>query len=758
MNRVKLSFWAGAALCSMPVYAGEFTLEALTVSASKIEQSTLEAPVNVSVITSEDIGKVNAQRIGDVINARVPGVYMRGASLGNSRPGVGSTLTMRGQGGNLSRTAVLVDGMNMVDAYSGAINWAMVSMEDIENIEVVPGVGSALYGSNAMGGVISIKTKDPIKEELSLNIGQGFDDADGNYASALYRNKFANGLGIVIGGSFNNREGYPYEYVTKTPSGNPAGGAVVVTGAVPNTTPTGSKNYIVGDRGNNASKSKNVHAKLVYDLDKASKVHVGFAYSDNESITRPYNSYLKNGSGDPISIGSTATNLNIDGKASSIREQDFAGSVPMGNTVLRYFGGYEGEIEKTKININLGKIDRDTWNSSIGSTATLSSGAGTLSTTPNTTTNGSAQIGFALGESQYLIAGLATEIAEMHQKKYAVANWTDMNSKTSLMDRSDAKSTINSLYFQDQISVGENFLVYLGGRYDSWKANGSGEVITGSYPGTFNYSESSDSQFSPKGAIVYMPTEKLSIKSSLGTGFRVPTNFYLYSNPTFSGTAPNGKIIYSNPNLKPEKSLAFDIGMEYHFPEGGKVIATYFMSKTTDMIYQKVTKVPTYTDTNINKVIDYEGRQENTGESQAKGIELAGEYPIEEWLRVRGSYAYTNSKITEDNTDTNMMGKYVINIPKHLASVGLEVDQGPWNAILSGRYVGELYTSNDNSDVVKDVWTGYSKYAIMDMKVDYKINQNIKASMMIDNFFDLEYYEYYRMPGRTLTLQLSALF
>jgi iron complex outermembrane receptor protein len=258
---------------------------------------------------------------------------------------------------------------------------------------------------------------------------------------------------------------------------------------------------------------------------------------------------------------------------------------------------------------------------------------------------------------------------------------------------------------------------------------------------------------------VYLLSDRLSVKSSIGTGFRAPTNYYLFANPTFSGAAaPNGKMIYSNPNLKPEKALAFDLGTEYHFAGGGSAKATFFITKTTDLIYQKVTKVPTYTDPVINKVIDYEARQENTGSALARGIELAGEYPLMSWLSVRGSYAYTDSRITSDLTNTGMVGKRVTNVPKNMATLVLEASKGSWAGVLSARYVGEQFSNNDNSDVVKDVWTGYSKYTVVDLKASYRITKNLKASLMVDNLFDREYYEYYRMPGRGATVEIAGTF
>lgn len=715
------------------VYAAEHDagmLDDVVVSASKIKQSSLEAPTNVSVMTAKKIEKTNNARLGDVLNAKVPGLYVRGGALGNSRPGVTMLSSMRGQGGTLTKIAVLVDGMNMIDAYSGQVNWSMVDMDSVERIEVAPGVGSSLYGGNAMGGVISVTTKAPTKKEIVAKAGVGTGDSAGKYASALYRNKFENGLGVVFGASQQDRDGYISDFVTST---TPA------IGARPILTTTGVPTYIIGDKGNNASRAQNLHGKLYYDLSPTAKINAGFAYTNNNSLNAPYHNYL------PVPVP----------------ESKFFGSVPMGNTALRYFAGYDGVVfGGDKLSVNVGRIDRDSWNASAGVGATFVSGMGTASFSPNSTSNATAQLSHPLTEKQFLIVGVATELGDLQQKKYQLSNWSYINSKTTVIDSVDAKSSTNSLFVQDQIAVSDKFTVYAGARYDSWAARGTAYASAlSTVPGTTVFPERTATALSPKVAGVYQFNDHFAIKSSLGTGFRAPTNYYLFANPTFSGAAaPNGKIIQSNPNLKPETNKAFDLGMEYDFAKGGNFKATYFITKTKDLIYQNVVKVPQYLDPVINKLIDFVGRQENTGTALARGIELSGEYPIKDWLSISGSYAYTDSRVGEDLTNTGMAGKRVTNVPKNLASLALEAKHGDWSGVLSARYVGEQFSNNDNTDVVKGVWTGYSKYTVTDLKMGYRITHDFKLNLMVDNLFNTEYYEYYRMPGRGVTVELAGHF
>jgi iron complex outermembrane receptor protein len=197
------------------------------------------------------------------------------------------------------------------------------------------------------------------------------------------------------------------------------------------------------------------------------------------------------------------------------------------------------------------------------------------------------------------------------------------------------------------------------------------------------------------------------------------------------------------------------------FGRGGNIKVAYYETDMKDMIYQKVTKVPTYTLAGTTNVIDYWGQQSNVASAKIRGIELSGETPITNWLKVSASYTYTGANITDDGgLNTGMVGKRLSNVPKNMASLGFEAHMGAWSGMVSSRYTGEVYGSSDNlnTDAVKDVWTGYSKYWLTDMKVGYQINKTFKASFAVSNLFDNEYFVYYPMPGRSATIDVSATF
>jgi iron complex outermembrane receptor protein len=122
------------------------------VTASRREQSLREVPVSVSTVSSKMIADHVSVTLDDALRY-VPGVYMMQDQV-NIR---GSSGYSRGVG---SRVLILIDGLPYITGDTGEIPWETIPMFQIDRIEVVKGAGSALYGSNALGGVINVITKE----------------------------------------------------------------------------------------------------------------------------------------------------------------------------------------------------------------------------------------------------------------------------------------------------------------------------------------------------------------------------------------------------------------------------------------------------------------------------------------------------------------------------------------------------------------------------------------------------------------------
>jgi iron complex outermembrane receptor protein len=125
----------------------------LVVTASKRKQHIEDTAVSVDVIGAREIQQQNVIHLDEVIQ--------KTAGLGITD----GQIDLRGSTGFNwaagSRVLLMVDGHPLINGDSGGINWDVIPVDQVERVEVVKGAGSALYGSNAMAGMVNIITREP---------------------------------------------------------------------------------------------------------------------------------------------------------------------------------------------------------------------------------------------------------------------------------------------------------------------------------------------------------------------------------------------------------------------------------------------------------------------------------------------------------------------------------------------------------------------------------------------------------------------
>lgn len=152
---------AAACLLPSPVHAqSQETLDRVEVVgvAHRLARSIEETPATVSAITREDIERAAAANLREVLRYE-PGVSIESSA---GRFGLGD-VSIRGIGGN--RVLMQIDGIRLPDSYRvGRFSNASRNQFDLallQRIEILRGPGSALYGSDALGGVLALSTVDP---------------------------------------------------------------------------------------------------------------------------------------------------------------------------------------------------------------------------------------------------------------------------------------------------------------------------------------------------------------------------------------------------------------------------------------------------------------------------------------------------------------------------------------------------------------------------------------------------------------------
>ncbi|MBU3698966.1 MAG: TonB-dependent receptor [Candidatus Kapabacteria bacterium] len=126
------------------------------VSANKRVQAAQDVPISVSIVKSDDLQQRGIVRLDEALR------YVSGISIARDQVNIrGASGFALGVG---SRAMVLMDGFPLISGDNGDIKFDVMPVADIERIEVIKGAGSALYGTGALGGVISILTKQPTED------------------------------------------------------------------------------------------------------------------------------------------------------------------------------------------------------------------------------------------------------------------------------------------------------------------------------------------------------------------------------------------------------------------------------------------------------------------------------------------------------------------------------------------------------------------------------------------------------------------
>lgn len=187
------------------------------------------------------------------------------------------------------------------------------------------------------------------------------------------------------------------------------------------------------------------------------------------------------------------------------------------------------------------------------------------------------------------------------------------------------------------------------------------------------------------------------LHSSYGTGFRAPSLYQLYA-PWDMG----------NPNLQPETSRSFDIGVEQKFLNN---------TLTTDV---------TYFWTEIEDLIDWDNDtysyNQRLGTTSAQGIEASFIYAATSWLDLGGSYTYTHSELETGDRRPN--------IPRHMAVLSASLKPA------------EKWTISSDIKLVTDTVDFSGKlndYALLNAKIAYQLTENTEVYLRGENLLDQDY-------------------
>lgn len=196
--------WGGTAFAQEDLQ--EFALEDMVVTASRVPTQKVDTPADISVITKEEIADQNYASASDALRA-IPGVNVLGSGAKGSSMGQDKIL-LNGD----ERVLVLVDGrrMNLGSSGNSSADW-LPPVNAIERIEVLKGGGSALYGTDAVGGVINVimKKGSDIGNHVTVKAAGGSWNAEQYAISAS--GSTDSGLGLIVSATKERRGEYKFK-------------------------------------------------------------------------------------------------------------------------------------------------------------------------------------------------------------------------------------------------------------------------------------------------------------------------------------------------------------------------------------------------------------------------------------------------------------------------------------------------------------------------------------------------------------------
>lgn len=183
-----------------------FTLGEFVVTASRVVTNKADTPANISVITKEAIADNNYSNAAEAIS-KVPGVNVLGSGAKGTSMGQDKILINGDE-----RVLVLIDGrrVNLGSSGNYSADW-LPPVNAIERIEVLKGAGSALYGTDAVGGVINVITKkgSELDSHVTLRAATGSWNTEQYGITAGGATK--GGLGVFVSASKDRRGNYSYK-------------------------------------------------------------------------------------------------------------------------------------------------------------------------------------------------------------------------------------------------------------------------------------------------------------------------------------------------------------------------------------------------------------------------------------------------------------------------------------------------------------------------------------------------------------------
>jgi outer membrane receptor protein involved in Fe transport len=664
--------------------------EVIIKANSKSHTETINIPARIKSLESTDIQLIPSTSTTNLLS-RVSGINV------DSEFGMFSSasVTLRGIGGSSQTgTLIVLDGMPLNKSDGGSVNWNIIDKDNIQKIEVFKGPGSALFGSNAMGGIINIFTKTPDK-----NLNADLSASYGTYNTLELKSNISglssnNGFYYKTFIQYQTSDGYintPDEIILENDS-------IVV--------PVFLKDFFIG-------------GLIGYNIDNINSIEFSINY---------YNDIRGRGTKIFEDIGSNTERntaqsfLKYKGRIGQWRS--YANIYALNENYFRlneFFS--DGEYKLYEVDSKRKDYGLRIWSEknifkngeiTIGGEARKGSvdAADLYYTSTDLITNKGMLDIYAMfiqykhlfrNQKWMIVAGLRYDLAYFHDAAFAIE-----------------KPSYSIEYFS-------NF------QFD-------------------NIDNKTWDSFNPKFTLQYLPSVSSRIYFTIAKGFRAP----ILDDLCRTERSRRGLRI-ANPELKPEHIYNAETGFDKTFYNLVKTELSAYYNKEFDFMYMLSTGdsvnlgytiAPVYHIANISNV-DIYGVEFDI--SAPLGNHLKA------WMNYSYNKATISQFTARTDADLDLNGKFLINTPMHSSSAGFNVLTRLVNLSVAYKYTGSRWVKEDNTiDNIYLMTDKYPAYYTIDIKL-WKQLGNLNLSLNIDNIMNEIYINSrgYKSPGRMIFLNAN---
>ena len=679
----------------------EFSLDTMVVTATRTEMSVKEAPSAVQVVDSKKLEQTQAKTLHDALKGAL------GVNVFNDFQGR-SNVSIRGS--KSRHVLIMVDGKRLGGelSYNSANAWDVdrIRMEDVEKVEIIRGPAGALYGSDAIGGVINVITKTPEKTTASVNYEYGwYEDGKGaGYKSNLYLQGAEKQYSYKVSAGLNNSRPYQLSAV---------------------------------DEANFYGEEQPLSLNVGYTFDNGNKLSFDFSRLKEDT----HRTYLtKKKMTDTFSLTGTEAVFNKN------KRTDYAvtyqGSDDINNWLFRaYKSVFDKEYAKNTKYPSMGGGSMGGGSMGGGSMGGGSTGGGMPGGMPGGSTGGMTGDGSGMG------GAMASSIRPINDDVKRTLSVFEGNNSWTLSDKN--KLTAGFEYRQDKSEgtrlkkantslSGNAYTARDRAEINYWAAYVQDELKPTEkwliIPSVrFDHSDKFGNEVTSRIATTYNAADDVRVKAVVGQGYKTPTVNELYHFwEMYAQVGRNeGEFYVGNPDLKPEKSLSYELAIEKDWGDKTTVHFGLFRNELKDMIQEfdtgmKTTDNPTlYPGIGKDRIMTYK----NIPEATMQGAELSASHKLAKDIYLNLGYTFLDAK---DKTE----GTRLIDTSKHQLTFGVSYQPEniyAWDVSFDLVSNFNYYYRDNERSTMKDPVYDTKNFTIANIMTSKYINKDTKIYLGIDN-------------------------